>query len=103
MSEVDLRAIHTSAVVSPSARVGKGVRIGPGAIVGDDVELGDECVVEAHAVVRGPSTIGRKNHFHSFSVIGGDPQDYTFTGQRTSLAVGDENSFREFSTVNRGT
>jgi UDP-N-acetylglucosamine acyltransferase len=98
MSEIDPRAI-----VSASARLGNGVRIGPGAVVGDDVCLGDGCILEAHAVVRGPSTIGRKNHFHSFSVIGGDPQDYTFTGQRTSLEVGDENSFREFSTINRGT
>jgi UDP-N-acetylglucosamine acyltransferase len=103
MSEIDSRAIDSSASVSRSARLGQGVRIGPGAVVGEDVELGDDCVLEAHAIVRGPSTIGRRNHFHSFCVIGGDPQDYTFTGQRTSLEVGDENSFREFSTVNRGT
>jgi UDP-N-acetylglucosamine acyltransferase len=98
MSEIDSRA-----VVAPTAQLGIGVQIGPGAFVGDEVELGDGCVLEAHAVVRGPSTIGRKNHFHSFSVIGGDPQDYTYTGQRVRLEVGDENEFREFSTVNRGT
>ena len=98
MSDIDSRAI-----VSLAARLGNGVRIGPGAVVEDEVELGDGCILEAHAVVRGPSTIGRKNHFHSFSVIGGDPQDYTYTGQRVSLEVGDENEFREFSTVNRGT
>jgi UDP-N-acetylglucosamine acyltransferase len=98
MSEIDSRAI-----VSSSARLGKGIRIGPGAVVEDEVELGDGCILEAHAVVRGPSTVGRNNHFHSFSVVGGDPQDYTYTGQRVSLEVGDENEFREFSTVNRGT
>jgi UDP-N-acetylglucosamine acyltransferase len=98
MSEIDSRA-----VVAPSAKLGKGVQIGPGAVVGDDVELGDGCILEAHAVVRGPCTVGRKNHFHSFSVIGGDPQDYTYTGQRVGLEVGDENEFREFSTINRGT
>jgi UDP-N-acetylglucosamine acyltransferase len=98
MSEIDSRA-----VVSAKARIGDNVRIGPFAIVGDDVELGEGCVLEAHAVVRGPSKFGRSNHFYSFSVIGGDPQDLTYTGQRVSLEVGESNEFREFSTANRGT
>jgi UDP-N-acetylglucosamine acyltransferase len=36
-------------------------------------------------------------------VIGGDPQDYTFVGERTELLVGDKNVFREYVTVSRGT
>jgi UDP-N-acetylglucosamine acyltransferase len=36
-------------------------------------------------------------------VVGGDPQDLTYKGERVSLEVGDANEFREFSTVNRGT
>ena len=98
MSNIDPRA-----VVSPSARLGNDVCIGPFAVVGDEVELGDGCVLEAHAVVRGPSKFGRKNHVHSFAIVGGDPQDLTYTGQRTSLEVGDANEFREFCTVHRGT
>jgi UDP-N-acetylglucosamine acyltransferase len=98
MSEIDSRA-----VVSPSARVAGGVRIGPFAIVGDEVELGEGCVIEPHAVVKGPSTFGRNNHVHSFAIVGGDPQDLTYTGQRTCLEVGDSNEFREFCTVHRGT
>ena len=34
---------------------------------------------------------------------GGDPQDYTFRGERVELEAGDENIFREYATVNRGT
>src|SRR6202158_329278 len=98
MSEIDPRAI-----VSSSARIGNGVRIGAFAVVGDDVERGDDCVLEPHAVVRGPARIGRKNIFDSFCSIGGDPQDLTFTGERTELVVGDSTRFREFSTVSRGT
>jgi len=98
MSEIDSRAI-----VSPSAKLGKGVRVGACAVVGDEVELGDGCVLEPHAVVKGPSTFGRDNHFHSFSIVGGDPQDLTYTGQRVKLEVGDANEFREFCTVHRGT
>jgi UDP-N-acetylglucosamine acyltransferase len=98
MNEVDSRA-----VVSASARVGKGVRIGAFAVVGDDVELGEECILQPHAVVRGPARIGGKNVFDSFCSVGGDPQDLKFSGERTELVVGDANHFREFSTVSRGT
>src|ERR1700680_717149 len=66
MSEVDSRA-----VLSTSASIGQNVRIGPFAVVGDGVELGDECVLEAHAVLRGPARIGRKNVFDSFCSVGG--------------------------------
>jgi UDP-N-acetylglucosamine acyltransferase len=41
--------------------------------------------------------------WYPFTVVGGDPQDYTYTGQPVTLEVGDANEFREFSTVNRGT
>ena len=97
-AEVDARA-----VVSTSARLGSDVRIGPYAIVGDEVELGDGCVLEPHAVVKGPSKFGRNNHVHSFAIVGGDPQDLTYTGQRVWLEVGDSNEFREYCTVHRGT
>lgn len=98
MSEIDSHAI-----VSPSARIGSGVRIGPGAVVGEEAELGDGCVLDHHAVVQGPSRLGRENHVYSFAVIGGDPQDLTFKGERVRLEVGEGNEFREFSTVSRGT
>jgi UDP-N-acetylglucosamine acyltransferase len=98
MSEIDCRAI-----VSPSARLGRGVRIAPYGVVGDDVELGEGCVVESHALVQGPARLGRNNHLYSLCVIGGDPQDLTYKGERVSLEIGDANEFREFSTVNRGT
>ena len=98
MNEIDPRAI-----VSPTAKFGCGVRVGAGAVVGDDVELGDGCVLEPHAVVQGPSKFGKNNHVFSFAIVGGDPQDLTFTGQRTCLEVGDSNDFREFCTVHRGT
>jgi UDP-N-acetylglucosamine acyltransferase len=98
MSGIDPRA-----VVSPSAKLGNCVQVGAFAVVGDEVELGDGCVLEPHAVVKGPSTFGRKNHFYSFSIVGGDPQDLTYKGQHVRLEVGDENEFREFCTVHRGT
>jgi UDP-N-acetylglucosamine acyltransferase len=95
--------IHAQAVVSPGAKIGAGVEVGAFAVVGADVELGDGCVVHPHAVINGPSKFGARNVFHPFCVIGGDPQDYTFGGERVKLAAGDGNIFREHVTISRGT
>jgi UDP-N-acetylglucosamine acyltransferase len=72
-------------------------------VVGAGVELGEGCVLQAHVVVHGPAKFGARNIFHSFCVIGGDPQDYTFRGEHVELEVGDENIFREHVTISRGT
>lgn len=98
MSEIDDRAS-----IAPTARIGEGSRIGAYAVIGDDVELGCGSIVEHHAVVHGPARLGRGNHLHPLCVIGGDPQDLTYKGERVSLEIGDHNDFREFCTVNRGT
>ncbi len=95
--------IHPRAVVAPGAKLGPGVRIGAFAIVGKDVELGDDCVLHSHAVVQGPSKVGRNNVFYPFCSVGGDPQDFRFKGEKTELLVGDGNTFREYVTISRGT
>jgi UDP-N-acetylglucosamine acyltransferase len=98
MSKIDPRAS-----IAPTARLGNCVSIGAFAVIGDEVELGEGCIVESHAMVKGPARLGRRNRFYPFSVVGGDPQDLTYKGERVSLEAGDENEFHEFSTVNRGT
>jgi UDP-N-acetylglucosamine acyltransferase len=95
--------IHAQAAVSPAAKLGVGVEVGAFAVVGADVELGEGCVVHPHAVINGPSKFGARNVFHPFCVIGGDPQDYTFGGERVELLAGDGNIFREHVTISRGT
>lgn len=96
-------AIHPQALIAASAKLAAGVAVGAYAVIGENVELGEGCVVRAHAVVQGPSRFGRKNVFHSFCSVGGDPQDLTYQGEPTWLLAGDENSFRECVTVSRGT
>jgi UDP-N-acetylglucosamine acyltransferase len=98
MSEIDSRA-----AVSPRARLGASVSVGAFAVIGDEVELGDGCVVMPNAVLQGPARIGKRNIFHPCCSVGGDPQDLKYAGERTELHVGDENTFREFVTINRGT
>ncbi|HKV25100.1 MAG TPA: acyl-ACP--UDP-N-acetylglucosamine O-acyltransferase [Candidatus Acidoferrum sp.] len=95
--------IHPQAVVAATAKLASGVKVGAYAIVGEEVELGEGCVLHPHANVCGPAKYGRENVFYPFCAVGGDPQDYTFGGERTELEVGDKNIFREYVTVSRGT
>src|ERR1700732_5363188 len=95
--------VHEQAIVAASAKVGAGVRVDAYAVIGEHVELDEGCVLHSHAVVQGPSKIGRNNVFHPFCSVGGDPQDFRFRGEKTELEVGDGNTFREYVTVSRGT
>ena len=96
-------SIHAQAIVSPEAKIGAGAEVGAFAVVGAGVEFGEGCVLHPHAVVNGPAKFGARNVFHSFCVIGGDPQDYTFGGERVGLEAGDGNTYREYVTISRGT
>jgi UDP-N-acetylglucosamine acyltransferase len=95
--------IHELAVVSSEARVHGEATIGPYAIIGPDVEIGAGSRIEAHVVVKGPTTIGEDNHIFQFASIGDDPQDKKYAGEPTKLAIGDRNTIRECCTINRGT
>lgn len=108
MSETAERAaaavdIDPRAIIAPSARLAPGIRVEAYAIVGENVVLGEECVIHSHAVVDGPTRLGRANVLHPFCRIGGDPQDLKYAGEATRLEIGDRNVFRECVTVSRGT
>jgi len=96
-------AVDPTAIVSPTAVLEPGVSVGPYAVVGPDVRLGRGTSVGAHAQVQGPSTLGEGNRIFPFAVVGFDPQDLKYAGERTRLTVGSRNVFREFCTIHRGT
>jgi UDP-N-acetylglucosamine acyltransferase len=95
--------IHPTAIIDPRAQIGEGCEIGPYCVIGPDVELGADCWLQHHVSLSGPSKIGRGNRFFAFSSIGQQTQELKYAGEPTWLAVGDENCFREFVTVHRGT
>ena len=103
MSAVSDARIHSTAVIDPKAELDSSVQVGPYAVVGAGVKLGPGCQLYAHAVVEGPSTFGKENVFHPFTRVGGPPQDRKYDGEPTTLTVGDNNTFREYVNVNRGT
>jgi UDP-N-acetylglucosamine acyltransferase len=95
--------IHPSAIIHPEAEIGEGCEIGPYCVIGKGVVLGDECWLQSHVVIEGPSRIGKGNRFYPFCSVGQQTQDLKYASEPTYLEVGDENTFRECVTVNRGT
>jgi UDP-N-acetylglucosamine acyltransferase len=95
--------VHPTAIVSPGAKIGAGVAIGPYAVVGEDVEIGAGTRVGAHATIEGPTVLGEENRVFAHAVLGFDPQDLKYHGEKTRLSIGARNVFREFSTIHRGT
>jgi UDP-N-acetylglucosamine acyltransferase len=95
--------IHASAQIHAGARLGANVTVGPYAVIGDEVEVGDGTSIGPHAVIEGPTRIGRDNRIWQFASVGAEPQDKKFRGERGELVIGDRNTIREFTTLNRGT
>jgi UDP-N-acetylglucosamine acyltransferase len=98
-----MRQIHPTALVDPTAELADDVMIGPYAIIGPHVVMGPGCSVGAHAVVTGRTTLGSGNRIFQFASIGEIPQDKKYAGEPTRLEIGDQNTFREYCTVNLGT
>ncbi len=95
--------IHPTAVIHADARIGRGCHIGPYCIVGQYVELGDECRLYSHVVIDGHTRLGKGNEIFPFASIGLKTQDLKWTGGLTRTEIGDNNTFREYVTINSAT
>ncbi len=95
--------VHPTAVIHPNARLATGVSVGPFSVIGEDVELGEGCEVMSHVVIQGPTHAGKGNRFYPFGAIGLPCQDLKYRGEPTRLEIGDDNVFREYITLHRGT
>jgi UDP-N-acetylglucosamine acyltransferase len=92
-----------SAVIHADTSLASDVVVGPYAVIGAHVTIGAGTVIGPHVRIDGPTTIGERNRFVGHCSVGTEPQDLKFRGERTELRIGNDNVFREFVTVNRGT
>ena len=77
------------------------MKIHPTAIIEDCVDIGVDCEIAAYAVIKRFTRIGDRNRIFEHAVIGGEPQDVKFRGERSYLDIGDDNLIREFCTLHR--
>jgi len=95
--------IHPTALVDARAAIHPDADIGPYVVIDGVVRVGPRTRVLAHATLLGWTEIGADNIIHSGAVIGDTPQDLAFTGEESSLRIGDRNVIREHVQIHRGT
>ena len=95
--------IHDTAIVDQGAELGPGVLVGPYAIIGPGVRIGANSHVGPRVLIEKDTTIGVSCRIANGAVLGTDPQDLKYEGEKTRLEIGDRTVIREFATLNRGT
>jgi UDP-N-acetylglucosamine acyltransferase len=95
--------VHPSAIVDRRARLANGVTVGPYSVIGPHAEVGEGTWIGAHVVLDGHIRIGRHNRIFHFASLGAPPQDKKYKGEDTAVEIGDDNTIREYVTINRGT
>ncbi len=95
--------VAATARVHPGAAIGPQVEIGEYVVIEDNVEIGPRCRLEPYVYVKRWTTLGEGNQISAGTVLGTDPLDKTFTGERSYLRIGNRNIIREHYTISRGT
>jgi len=95
--------IHPTALIDPEAKLADGSVIGPYTVIEDDVVIGADCEVGPFCRFGSGTSVGARNRFESHCSVGAPPQDLKYAGEATRLEIGDDNVFREFVTLHRGT
>jgi UDP-N-acetylglucosamine acyltransferase len=95
--------ISNLAFVHSEAKIGENVTIEPFATIYKDVVIGDGCWIGPHAVIMDGARLGKNCKVFPGAVIAGIPQDLKFVGEYSTVEIGDNSTFRECVTVNRGT
>lgn len=95
--------VHETAIVDPGAELGSGVEIGPFAVVGPGVRLGSNTRIGPRVLIERDVVVGTDCRIANGAVLGTDPQDMKYEGEKTFLEIGDRTVVREFATLNRGT
>ncbi len=101
--------IDPGAMVAPTARVHPDAHIGPRCVIGDfciieaDTVLGPGCILEPYVYIKRWTTLGEANEISAHTVLGTDPLDKNFKGDRSYLVIGNHNKIREHYTISRAT
>ena len=95
--------VHPNSFISKNVELGSNVIIGPFCNLNGNIKIEDNTELKSHVSISGKTSIGKNNKFYPFSNIGCDPQDLKFKGEDSELIIGNNNIFRENTTISKGT
>lgn len=95
--------IHPTAIIESGAQLDDDVTVGAYAYIGARVEIGRGSIIHHHATVERRTIMGECNEVHPYSHIGGMTQDLKYSGGEPGLLIGNNNIFREFTSMHIAT
>ncbi len=95
--------IHKNSIIHQDAKISSSADIGPYVVIGPNVSIGNNVVIHSHVNISGNTLIGDGCKIFPFASIGNDPQDLKYKGEKTKLIIGQNNTIREYVTINPGT
>ncbi len=95
--------MSSQSFIHPEAKLGKNVTVSPFAVINANVEIGDGTWIGPHTTIMEGARIGKNCKIFPGAVISAIPQDLKFSGEETTVEIGDNTTIREFVTINRGT
>ncbi|HOK79425.1 MAG TPA: acyl-ACP--UDP-N-acetylglucosamine O-acyltransferase [bacterium] len=95
--------IHPSAVVSSDAEIGEHTFIGPYAVIEGKAKIGSGCFISPMVHIGSNVEIGNNCKIYTSAAIGNPPQDLKYRGERSFVKIGNNNTIREFVTINTAT
>lgn len=96
-------SIHPSAQIDSHAEIGKGTTVGPFAVIEGGARIGNNCVIGPMVHITGNVEIGDNCRIFTGAAIGNPPQDLKYKGEVSSVKIGNNNTIREFVTINTAT
>ncbi len=95
--------ISDQAFIHSDASLGKNVAVEPFAYIAGNVEIGDDSWIGPNTTILDGTRMGSNCSVFPGAVISGIPQDMKFAGEETITQIGNNCTFREGATINRGT
>lgn len=89
--------------ISPKAKIGSNVTIGDFTVIKDDVVIGNNVEIGSNVIVDDGARISDNVKLHHGAVVSTIPQDLKYSGEISTLEIGENTVVREYATLNRGT
>ncbi len=96
-------AIHPTAVIDPKAKLDSSVEVGPYCVIEGHVRVAAGCRLYQGVYLTGWTEVGENCELHPGVIVGHEPQDTKYGGERSYCRVGRGTILREYVTIHRGT